>query len=139
METNERYIIAPPRFSSTNAETVAPVGTGELSMSSSSNIEDDLIPDCVREIFDNPAAEDWFVVYYLTRDKKVIAKHAFLFKGRDKSYRQKCVSAADGIFRYVYIIFKGQTARYHPAPEYSLKEVTMGQEFFMSIKGEIIP
>ena len=99
----------------------------------------DEIPECIREIFDNPAAEDWFAVYYITRDKKIIAQHQFLFKGRNQIYRQECVSAADGIFKEVYIIFRAQTARYEPDPDYSLKEVELGQRFYMTINGELIP
>jgi hypothetical protein len=106
-------------------------------MSSSCSIDE--IPECIREIFNNPKAEEWFCVFYITRDKKIIAQHSFLFKGRDKTYRQRCVSAADGIFREAYIIFLGNTARYVPHEDYSLKEVEVGQHFYMSINGEIIP
>jgi len=138
MLTDEYFTTVLPRFSSTNAGTVVHVGTGEYDMSSSCSTKD-FIPDSVREIFEHPKAEDWFVVYYITRDRKVIAKHTFLFKGRDKRYQAKCVSDADGLFREVFIIFRAQTARYTPSKEYSLQTVEMGQHFYMTIQGEIIP
>ena len=106
-------------------------------MSSSCNIDE--IPECIREIFKYPKAEDWFMVYYITRDKKIIASHSFLFRGRDRTYRQECVSDADGIFREVVVIYGGRTNRLRPHEGYSLREVEVGQRFYMSIKGEIIP
>jgi uncharacterized protein (UPF0248 family) len=140
MLTDEYFTTVLPRFSSTNVGTVVHVGTGGLDMSSSFSIDvGSYIPDVVREIFEHPKAEDWFVVYYLTRDKKVIAKHTFLFKGRDQRYQAKCVSDADGLFREVFIVYRGQTARYTPSKEYSLQTVEMGQHFYMTIQGEIIP
>lgn len=107
-------------------------------MSSSHNI-DDPIPECVREIFNYPKAEDWFTVYYITRDRKIIANQQFLFKGRDRVYRQECMSEADGFFAEVCVVFKGRSVRHKPHKDYSLKEVTMGKPFYMSIKGELIP
>lgn len=140
MATDEFFTTVLPRFSSTNAGTVVRVGTGEYGMSSSFSIDiGSYIPDSVREIFDNPKAEDWFVVFYLTRDRKIITKQTFLFEGKDKRYQRKCVSEVDGIFREVFIVYRAQTARYTPNKEYSLKEVEMGQPFYMTIKGEIIP
>ncbi len=106
-------------------------------MSSSHSIEE--LPECIREIFDNPKAEDWFTVYYITRDKKIIAQHSFLYKGRDRIYRQECVSQADGYFHELYIIYLGQSARYQPNEGYSLDNVEVGQRFYMSINGEIVP
>ena len=105
-------------------------------MSSSSTEE---IPECIREIFDNPLPEAWFDVYYIARDSKIIAQHKFLFKGRDINYKQECVSQADGIFAEVYVIFEGRTARRVPRKGYPLREVTLGQRFYISITGEIIP
>jgi hypothetical protein len=140
MLTDEYFTTVLPRFSSTNAGRVVHVGTGELDMSSSFSIDvGSFIPDSVREIFNNPKAEDWFVVFYLTRDRKIITKQTFLFEGIEQTYRRECVSEVDGIFREVFIVYRGQTARYQPDDEYSLQNVVMGQPFYMTIKGDIIP
>ncbi len=140
MLTEEFFTTVLPRFSSTNAGTVVHVGTEELDMSSSFSIDvGSHIPDSVRKIFDNPKAEDWFVVFYLTRDRKIITKQTFLFEGIEQTYRRECVSEVDGIFREVFIVYRGQTARYQPDDAYSLQNVVMGQPFYMTIKGDIIP
>jgi hypothetical protein len=106
-------------------------------MSSSCSIDE--IPECIREIFEHPLPEDWFVVFYITRDRKIITKQTFLFKGRDTDYQRKCVSEADGIFREVSIVHRARTARYSPQEGYSLRDVELGQQFYMTIKGDIIP
>lgn len=144
MLTDEYFTTVLPRFSSTNVGRVVLVGTGEYGMSSFSSIKTgrggiDYIPGSVREIFEHPKAEDWFVVFYLTRDRKIITKQTFLFEGIEQTYRRECVSEADGLFREVFIVYRGQTARYTPDKGYSLTTVVMGQPFYMTIKGDIIP
>lgn len=104
---------------------------------SSSSIDE--IPPVIREIFDNPKPEDWIVVYYLTDDRKVLAKANFLFEGRERKYQKEVVGLVDGQFHEAFIVYEGRTARHYPNKDYSLQLVSAGQHFFMTFEGELIP
>lgn len=127
-------------FKTMSVRNVVPAGIGGLSMSSSSNTDDEFnfIPYSVRRIFDNPNTEDWFTVFYLTDNNEVLGRAVFFFEGRDKTYDEIMPAERDGMFAKATVIFRGEVGNFEIDIN-KQKLFTKGKPFRMRIKGEVIP
>jgi len=137
MLTDEYFTTVLPRFSSTNVGTVVHVGTGGRNMSSSSSTN--FIPEKIRRIFEEADTDKWVIVYYLTEHSEIIARVAFFYEGRDKTYIEECESSVNGTLARVVIVYRAKVAHYEVNDDAPVRKVVKGERFKLTIKGEIIP
>lgn len=131
------YITVPHLYKATSASRVVHVGIGELNMSCFSST--DLIPKKIRRIFDEADTDKWVIVYYITGKSEIIARAAFFFEGRDKTYIEECEANVDGRLSRVVIVYRAKVAHYEVNDSAPVSIVKKGERFKMTIKGEIIP